>query len=87
MSLTVKKLPDVEKKVEKFFKKINQKDWTKCNRKMGGRSFYIPSGGFGDTLQCHRPIMNKTFSESPCEKSEKNMTNFFLVFDFKSQKY
>ena len=23
----------------------------------------------------------------PCEKSEKNMTDFFLVFDFKSQKY
>jgi hypothetical protein len=23
----------------------------------------------------------------PCQKSEKNMTDFFLVFDFKSQKY
>ena len=23
----------------------------------------------------------------PCEKSEKNMTDVFLVFDFKSQKY
>ena len=46
----VKKLPAVEKKVKNFFKQKNLKDWTKWNRKMGGRSFYIPSGAFGDTL-------------------------------------
>ena len=47
----VKKLPGVEKKVKKLSKK-NLKDWTKWNRKMGGRSFYIQRGAFGDTLLC-----------------------------------
>ena len=48
----VKKLPDVEKKVEKFFNKKNLKDWTKWNWKMGGRSCFIASGAFGHGLLC-----------------------------------
>ena len=40
-SLTVKKLPGAEK---------NLKDWTKWNRKMGGRSCFITSGAFGHGL-------------------------------------
>ena len=36
--------------MKKFSKKKNLKDWTKWYRKMCGRSFYIPSGAFGDTL-------------------------------------
>ena len=43
----VKKLPDVEKKVKKKFKKKNMKDWTKWNKKMGGRSFVITCGAIG----------------------------------------
>ena len=45
----VKKLPGVEKKVEKNFKKkiIWDKKW---NKKMGGRICFITSGAFGDTL-------------------------------------
>ena len=46
----VKKLPDVEKKVKKISNKKNLKDWTKWNRKMGGKSFNITSGAFKDTL-------------------------------------
>ena len=49
-SLTVKKLPGAEKKVKKNFKKKNLKDWTKWNRKMGGRSCFITSGAFGHGL-------------------------------------
>ena len=40
-SLTVKKLPNVKKRLKKKFKKKNLKVWTKWNRKIGGRSFNI----------------------------------------------
>ena len=46
----VKKLPGPEKKVEQNLKKKNLKDWTKWNKKMGGRSCFITSGALGDTL-------------------------------------
>ena len=39
----------------KKISKKNLKDWTKWNRKMGGRSFNITSGAFGDTLQYRVP--------------------------------
>ena len=35
---------------------FNQKDWTKWNRKMGGRSFIVTSGAFKDTLLYARPF-------------------------------
>ena len=38
--------------VEKNSKKKNLKGWTEWNRKMGGRSFIVTSGAFGDTLLC-----------------------------------
>ena len=43
----------VTRKWKKWLTKFppkNLKDWTKWNRKMGGRSFNITSGAFGDTL-------------------------------------
>ena len=44
------KVTHSRKKGFKKFQQKNLKKWTKWNRKMGGRSFYIPSGAFGDTL-------------------------------------
>ena len=41
------------KTFQQFFRKkkeIKMKDYTKWNRKMGGRCFDITSGAFGDTL-------------------------------------
>ena len=65
-SLTVKKLPAVETKVEKLKKKKNLKDWTEWNKKMGGRSYYIPSGAFGDTLLGERqgPWLTHSLTQS-----------------------
>ena len=48
--MSVKKLPNLEKKIQQKFQKKNLKDWTKWNRKMGGRSFNITSGAFMETL-------------------------------------
>ena len=44
------KVTQPRKKGQKKIQKINLKDWTKWNRKMGGRSFNITSGAFLDTL-------------------------------------
>ena len=44
------KVTGAEKKVKKKFQKKNLKDWTKWNRKMGGRSCFITSGAFGHGL-------------------------------------
>ena len=52
----VKKLPRVEKKVKLNFKKKNLKDWTKLNRKMGGRSCSITSGAFGHGLTARTAV-------------------------------
>ena len=40
----------VTRSEKKISEEKNLKDWTKWNRKMGGRSFNITSGAFGDTL-------------------------------------
>ena len=53
----VKKLTGATKKVKQFFKKKTLKDWTKWNRKMGGRSFVITSGVIG-TLYWSPPFIN-----------------------------
>ena len=48
MSLTVKKLPRVEKKVQS--KKKKKKKGEKWNKKMGGRSCFITNGAVGHGL-------------------------------------
>ena len=45
----VKKLPGVEKRSKKVLKK-KFNSGQKWNKKMGGRSCFITSGAFGDTL-------------------------------------
>ena len=48
---------------------------------MGSTFVVVERGGDANTyLVCALWVI-------PCEKSEKNMTDFFLVFDLKSQKY
>ena len=50
------KVTQHRKKGRKKFQKKNLKDWTKWNRKMGGRSFNITSGAFKDTLMHSRLV-------------------------------
>ena len=44
----VQKLPDMEKKVDKYFQKKISNQGAKRNKKMGGRSYVITFGAIGN---------------------------------------
>ena len=58
----VKKVTDMEKKVQKYFTQFFSNQNAKWNNKMGGRSFVITCGVIG-TLYCIGIIMD--FLENP----------------------
>ena len=66
-----KKLPKVEKKFAIFFKHKNLIQDEKWNKKMGGRSCFITSGAFGDTLQYSTVQYNTVMSKVQCTMGQK----------------